>query len=311
MLKTPPCVSIGMPVYNGENYIREAIDAILAQTFADFELVIADNASTDRTEEICREYALKDRRIRYYRHERNFGPAWNHNLVFELSIGKYFKWAAHDDLYAPDYLEKCVEILDRDPTVVLCHAKANVIDECDGRLRGKYDIDLNTDSPEPYDRFYGLIFGDRKLGDHRCYQIYGLMRADSLRETPRIGKYAHADGVLLVYLAFLGRFYEIPEYLFFPRVHANYHLYSAWFDPAKEGKISLPRWRIFGEYLRAVWQAPISKSDRAICYLYLMDWLRHRRYRLREDLVIAAKFSWQRFSEKFQPQNGYLKETQI
>src|SRR5688572_10868700 len=98
-----PRVSIGLPVYNGENYLAEAIDSILAQTFEDFELIISDNASTDRTQEICEAYAAKDGRIRYYRSEVNKGSAWNFNRVFELARGEYFKWAAHDDYIAPEY----------------------------------------------------------------------------------------------------------------------------------------------------------------------------------------------------------------
>jgi glycosyltransferase involved in cell wall biosynthesis len=313
-----PRVSIGMPVYNGENYIEQALDAILAQTYQDFELIISDNASTDRTQEICRAYAAKDKRIRYYRQDRNCGPAWNFNLVFELAGGEYFKWAAHDDLLAPEFLEKCVEVLDRDPSIVLCNAKANVIDECDGRYRGKYDVNLNADSPKVRDRFHGLIYGDPKLGEHRCYEVFGLIRTESLRKTPCIGKYAHADGVLLVYLGFLGRFHEIPEYLFFPRIHVkqsmeiartNYHLYTGWFDPKKAGKVSFPRWRIFREYLLAIWQAPIGLYERMICYLELMNWFRHKRHRLKQDLIIGAQFIWGRFYEKFQPQTSTLKET--
>ncbi len=77
-----PAVSIGLPVYNGDNFLAEAIDSILRQTMEDFELIISDNASTDRTEEICREYAAGDSRIRYYRNESNLGAMANYNLVF-------------------------------------------------------------------------------------------------------------------------------------------------------------------------------------------------------------------------------------
>ena len=106
-----PRVSIGIPVYNGGRFIKEAIDSILAQTFEDFELILSDNASTDETEEICKEYATLDRRIRYYRNEENLGAAKNYNRVFELSNGEYFKWASHDDLCAPEYLERCIAAL--------------------------------------------------------------------------------------------------------------------------------------------------------------------------------------------------------
>jgi glycosyltransferase involved in cell wall biosynthesis len=100
-----PRLSIGMPVFNGEKYLKEALDSILAQTYSDFELLISDNASTDRTEQICREYAAKDRRIRYYRNEKNIGAPKNFNRVFELSSGKYFRWATFTHPSAkPNYL---------------------------------------------------------------------------------------------------------------------------------------------------------------------------------------------------------------
>jgi glycosyltransferase involved in cell wall biosynthesis len=120
-----PKVSIGMPVYNGENFIVESLDALFAQTFTDFELIICDNASTDRTGEICREYAARDARIRYCRNETNIGASANYNLTFELARGDYFKWAAHDDICAPTYVERCVEALDRDPGVALAYRRAS------------------------------------------------------------------------------------------------------------------------------------------------------------------------------------------
>jgi glycosyltransferase involved in cell wall biosynthesis len=118
-----PRVSIGLPVYNGENYLAETLDSILAQTFTDFEVIISDNASTDRTETICRQYAAQDRRIRYLRNTSNLGAAKNYNRVFELSQGEYFKWNGHDDPLAPVFLERCVAVLDRHPGVVLCFAR--------------------------------------------------------------------------------------------------------------------------------------------------------------------------------------------
>src|SRR5438132_13873019 len=91
-------VSIGMPVYNGERYLSGALDSLLSQTLADFDLIISDNASTDATESICRSYAAHDSRIRYFRNENNLGAAANFNRAFELCGGEFFRWAAHDDL---------------------------------------------------------------------------------------------------------------------------------------------------------------------------------------------------------------------
>ena len=99
-----PRVSIGLPVYNGANWLPETIDSILGQTYSNFELVISDNASTDTTQEVCEGYALRDARVRYERLPENLGAAFNYNRVFERSVAPYFKWAGHDDLLDPAYL---------------------------------------------------------------------------------------------------------------------------------------------------------------------------------------------------------------
>src|ERR1043165_9639676 len=123
-------VSIGLPVYNGANYLAESIDSILQQTYSDFELIISDNASTDATEELCRSYAARDGRVRYFRQKQNLGCALNSNFVFRQSTGEYFKWISHDDLHAPRFVERCVEVPDRDPSVSICCPKGVLIDEC-------------------------------------------------------------------------------------------------------------------------------------------------------------------------------------
>src|SRR5215471_17271392 len=124
-----PMLSIGLLVYNGERYLEETLQSILSQTFTDFELIISDNASTDRTGEISQAYARRDPRIRYYRSEKNMGAGWNVRRVYELATGKYFKQAAVDDLLAPDFLRQCIEVLESDPTYVLAHSKIKVIGE--------------------------------------------------------------------------------------------------------------------------------------------------------------------------------------
>ena len=128
-MTTTPRLSIGLPVYNGALLLSEAIESLLTQTFTDFEIVISDNASTDATEEIARRFADQDKRIRYYRNETNIGLAPNFNRVFALANNPaYFKWAAHDDLYKPTFLQRCVEVLDSEPDVVLSYTIVDVID---------------------------------------------------------------------------------------------------------------------------------------------------------------------------------------
>ena len=124
-----PQLSIGLPVYNGERFLPQALECLLAQTFGDFEILIGDNASTDRTEEICQDYVRRDQRLRYVRHERNLGAVANFNRVFHLTTAPLFKWAAHDDLHRETYLENCVRLLDEHPDTVLAHSNTLLIDE--------------------------------------------------------------------------------------------------------------------------------------------------------------------------------------
>jgi glycosyltransferase involved in cell wall biosynthesis len=262
-------VSIGLPVFNGENYIEEALDSILAQTYKSFELIISDNASTDRTPQICQDYAAKDPRIRYVRNRENLGGVRNYNRTFELSGGEYFKWAGHDDVLALGYLERCVQVLDDCPDAVLAHSQTRIIDE-ESRVTGDYDVVLRTDSAQPHVRFHDLIWVR-----HWCVQIYGLMRRSALEMTRLHGPYASSDRVLLVELALLGPFHEIPEYLFFSRRHGeqasllvrDLHSYAMWFNPTARGRTVFPATRLALEHWRAVRNSPLGHSERARCLL--------------------------------------------
>src|SRR3989442_255266 len=131
-----PRVSVGMPVYNGERYLAEAVDSLLAQTYEDFELIICDNASTDRTGEIARSYAARDTRVRYARNEKNLGAGGNFRRAVALASGEYFRWAASDDVCAPQSLARCVEVLDQEPAAVLAYPSTRFIDE-HGRVTGR------------------------------------------------------------------------------------------------------------------------------------------------------------------------------
>ena len=135
--KTETIVSIGLPVYNGENYLRGALNSLLAQDYQDFEVNICDNASTDETGKICQEYAAKDSRIIYHRSDVNIGSTKNFKQVFDLSNGKYFMWAAHDDLWEPSYISKCLKKLEENPSAVLCCSEIIFINE-DNSIRHEW-----------------------------------------------------------------------------------------------------------------------------------------------------------------------------
>ena len=229
-----PRVSIGLPVYNGARYVRGAIESLLSQTFADFELIICDNASTDQTQSICTAFAARDPRVRYHRNAANLGAAANFNLAFRLARGAYFKWAAHDDLHAPDYLTQCVAALDADPSAVLAHAATRVIDDA-GRdipvrpgprppgMRGHTELYFEDDLYDPPRRLDEKDVAERLrellCGTKWCFEIFGLMRAGALRRTPLHLSFYGSDKVLLAALALQGPFRQVPGKMFLRRHH--------------------------------------------------------------------------------------------
>ena len=293
MTAAAPRVSIGLPVRDGERYLRTTLDAIRAQTFTDFELIIADNASTDGTAAICREYAAADPRVRAVRNVENLGVARNFNLTLELARGRYFKWAADDDLVEPAFLARCVAELDRDPELVLCHAQTRVIDER-GSVVGDFTYASgHAGAARPSRRLCDVLAEDRW-----CFELFGVIRADTLRTTRCLDRYVGSDRVLLADLALRGRFAIVPEYLFLNRDHPArtvrrypaHHMRAGVVDPALEGRRVLPHWRILSGYAGCIGRVPMPASERVRCWLALAGWLLRPRNaaRLAADLVIAA-----------------------
>lgn len=290
--KACPSVSIGLPVYDGERYVAEAIESLLAQSFTDFELIVCDNASTDGTESICRAFAARDPRIRYVRNNRNIGALPNFNLAFDLARGRYFAWAAHDDYRAPTYLAECVAVLERDPSVVLCHSRTQVVDEHgkpvavwhngwgdpgNGALPRDelYDPPRRLDSPEVAVRLHDVLVPTRW-----CFEGFGLMRADVLRRTPKLLSFYGSDKVLLAAMALRGRFHEVPAELFFRRYHAgqssakSHRERAAWSD-TRTRPVVPPQVRCLGWYLRLVAGAELGMGQRLRCLAVVGRWVVH------------------------------------
>lgn len=209
-----PRVSVGLPVYNGERYLPNALTRLLEQAFEDFELIVCDNASTDGTQEICRTFAKKDPRVRYFRNEKNIGLAANHNRAFELSRGQYFKWAAHDDDFPPEMLGRFVSVYEKAPSnVSVVYSLCEYIDEF-GHVVGIDSDGVDKNEPWPHKRLAHLL-----QYVHMYNSPYGLMRSKMLRRTRLYGLYPMSDHVLLAELAMLGTFVEIPEPLLRIRRH--------------------------------------------------------------------------------------------
>jgi hypothetical protein len=289
-----PRVSVGLPVYNGEAFIASAIESILDQSFENLELVISDNASTDGTESICRRFAAQDPRVQYVRSRQNYGYVSNWNTAFQLSRGAYFKWAAADDVCAPDFIGRCVEVLDRDPSAVLAFPRTRGIDE-GGQLAtleyvpgpGQPAIDISVysnvaevpsaASSDPVERF------DRHMQDlWETTHLYGLIRSAVLSKTRLHPHHYMGDHILLAELCLHGRFVEIPETMFFRRTHsaqvlegvrsARQRLALASPDPEQP----VPWWgpalaypRRLSLHLAGIRRAPLRPSQRRSCYRLL------------------------------------------
>lgn len=277
-----PRLSIGMPVYNGEDFLRPAVDSILQQDFTDFELIISDNASTDDTPQICREFAAKDQRIRYFRNESNVGASENYSRVFRLAQGELFKWAAHDDVHLPGFLRRCVEVLDQAPSsVVLVAPRAEIIDG-NGEKITKEDWQpesLDTRLPRPHQRVADML---RNVA--WAVAQFGVYRSGALRKTRLIDRFLASDHVLLLELAILGEIWEIPEVLFQRRYHAGISTninrteaeFQQWWDPSQKPKglflpriklELLPRTRLLLEFSRSVGRMPLSPKERFLCFM--------------------------------------------
>jgi len=306
-----PRVSVGMPVYNGAKYMREAIDAILAQTFTDLELIISDNGSTDDTQKICAEYAARDSRVRVFRFPRNMGPATNYNKVIELARGEFFKFQAHDDLIAPTFLEKCVAVLDANPDVVNAYPRTKRID-ADGKVFGEFHTELDLTHPSAAVRLARYVFTSHKK--HHAAELWGLVRMKTFNAfRPVQGSYPSADRVVATRMIMQGPLKRVEEYLFFDREHAGRSEQQndkksirqgsllarrigcgptppyQWWDSSKLGKIVFPEWRWLGEYARGVFIVPLSFTQRVMCLGVIAALSVKFVPRLARDLIIAAE----------------------
>jgi glycosyltransferase involved in cell wall biosynthesis len=282
-----PAVSIGLPVYNGARFLASALDSLLGQTYEDLELVVSDNASTDETEEICRDHAARDSRIRYLRHDVNRGAAWNFNVVVRETSAPYFKWAAHDDLLAPTCVERCVEVLEAFECASLVYPWTRMIDE-NGDLVREYKDGIDLRAATPHERLVGLV---RKLVYGNA--AFGLMRRSVLEQTRLLGSFPSADYVLLAELALLGEIHEIPEFLFFRREHAGMSRranatsaeVAEWFEPGSGDKRVREFTRLFVEHFRSIRSMPFGVRERARCAASFADtWIRRNGVHMAEEL---------------------------
>ncbi len=300
MSSVPAPLTIGLPVYNGENYLATSLDDLLAQEFSDFQLILADNASEDATEEICRDYAARDERIRFVRHETNRGGVWNYNFTFLESRSPLFKWATHDDGHAPSYLRRCIEVMaEAPPSVVLVYPRTALIGP-DGELLNHYEDRLDLRDASAAKRIERLVRRVRKIN-----ALLGVIRAPALASTRLNQQITGYDNLLLAELALRGEFWEIPEELFFRRIHPDaasvregFGAKLAWMNPQRGQRgHGFPVMRRMFAHLEAIQRAPISGREKFRAHLFYLPAhararLRHRRWQIRRALLDGARSTW-------------------
>ncbi|MGH8501148.1 MAG: glycosyltransferase family 2 protein [Gammaproteobacteria bacterium] len=283
-------ITIGMPVYNGARWVRQAIESILAQTYPKFELIISDNASTDDTAAICREYASRDARIKYRRNPENIGASDNYNAVVRVASGAYFKWASSNDVCEPTFLARCVEILDRDSDVVLCYPRTVLFNDDTDSVE-YYQDDLHLMDDEPFARFKRLMHSMRLNN-----AMNGLIRTDALSKTALVKVYFSSDVVMMAELALHGKFFELPEFLYRRRMDKDtttnlkapdqllehYH-------PKRDRRMLFQQWKLIAGYFGAVHRSPVGLAQKRKCYAHLLTHCAWSRKKLFNDVAYAVR----------------------
>lgn len=253
-----PLVSIGVFVYNEDKYVRNSLENLLSQDYANFELIVSDNCSTDDTSSICREFSARDKRVRYERLEKNIGSAANSIKVLERATGEYFMWASGHDRWTPRYVSSCVAALESNPGAALAYGTSDWIDK-DGQSLCKQSGYYDTRGMDPALRLFFTFWGN-------LHPILGVIRTRYLKQIPKIHACAGTDQIVLAQLALEGAFLHVPEARWTrreprdPETHKQkmnrylspeFGLAGTWLDR------NIPLLRLPVEILRAVWRSPL------------------------------------------------------
>ncbi len=275
-MKQSPVVSIGLPVFNGGRYLDETIRSILGQSFADLELIVCDNASTDNTAAICARHA-GDPRMRYHRQPRNLGAGPNYDDCFHRAAGRYFKWAAHDDKLAPDYLVKAVAALEAAPRAVLCTVGITEIGPAGEVLRHYANHFPGIEGDRPSRRLAAVIHAN-----HQCEDFFGLFRREALIGSSLHGTRSGSDRVLLAEMALRGPWVAVAEPLFLHREHPDRYTRALllkdrqaaalWQDTAMPRASRLFHLNVYREYWRVLRANVTDPAERRACEAELLRW---------------------------------------
>src|SRR5262245_6294879 len=288
-------ISLGMPVYNSAKYLRHTLDSLLAQDYGNFELLISDNASTDSTRDICLEYAARDKRVRYYRNERNMGMVWNENRLLELARGEYFKWAGSYDFLEPTYLSACKRVLESDPTVVLAYSLARLINEHDETVMIVPEI-IDTRRLPTVARVHAVI----AKAKYCAIPFFGLYRAEALRRCRPVLSVLGNHHVMMLEISVLGAIAVVGEVLFNRResvtpVSEEQRILTALLrmDPDRKKVRNLrPYWEMGVEHLAGAWRLARARKKifltPLVAYMYYSRWKQQLKHELRHPYSLEA-----------------------
>jgi hypothetical protein len=281
MSAAEPRFTIGLPVYNGERYLRATLDSLLGQTVSDFIILVGDNASTDGTADIVRAYAKRDRRVRHVRHARNLGAAANYSALCHMAETEFFRWSAADDCSGARFLEACVEELERNRDAVLVYPRVMLID-ANGNSIEEYAENLHLPQARSSERFRTLLKNIRL-----CNALYGVARTDALKRTRLLGSYMGSDIVFQAELSLYGKILEVPEVLLYRRMHDQTFTSMSvaqqieFNTPGRGRRTDFYWWRHLREHTRSVLRAPIPARERAS----LLRWICRRAISSRDELL--------------------------
>jgi glycosyltransferase involved in cell wall biosynthesis len=233
--RVEPLVSIGLPVRNGEQTVGRAIRTVLDQDYTHLDVVISDNASDDGTEEICRDLARSDTRVRYIRQPQNIGMIPNFYAVLHQARGSYFKWMGHDDWLAPAFVRRCVEVLDDDRSLILVTTRQGHVG-AGGEIESASYGRNGLQSADPVERFQEMlrVYNDSLL---LLDPLYAMIRPDRIAGLPR-PVMLYEDQVFAGRLALTGPFGHIDEVL-------SYRLPAPFVTrPGIARRLGVPTWQV-------------------------------------------------------------------
>ena len=282
-----PLVSVALPVYNGGDYVAGCIEAVLGQSYANLELVIADAGSTDETEQVCRRYAESDERVKYSRAPAYRGMTDNFQAALEATRGDYVCFTAADDAMATEFVESCMAAHLEDGTLALVFATTSEIPPSWRPGAGiaadaSYDDDaLELTSPRASTRLRELI---RHL--HACNAFNGVHRAEIIHAILPFDACQGWDRIALAQIVLRGRCLQLPEHLQYRRVHSEQvskRMYGEQAERLFNRKLPelayLESANLFFKHLRAVATAPLGPVDKLRCFgVVLVRWPLVRRF---------------------------------